>query len=157
MLVGDHDDIDQTIKLIYPKNYEVYPLMVPLKDDYDPMTDILDTMKIIGIELDWFIGEKVVSAEHNQVLGTYKTGIIKKVRKAVKNGDIHGLMDGVLSYNSGMISLREKGVFSQIRNSNLPANIDIIEHVMEQSYARIVAPKTNSLRKYEGISICKLS
>lgn len=89
--------------------------------------------------------------DHTQVLGTFKTGIIRMVRKAAKNCDIVGFMDGVLKYNKGMISLREMDVFTKNRNCNVPANIDIIEHVMEQSYARIVAPKTNSLRKYEGI------
>jgi hypothetical protein len=48
MVVGDHD-INEKIKLLYPLNYEMYPLVVPLKDDYDPIQDILQTMKIIGM------------------------------------------------------------------------------------------------------------
>lgn len=50
MLVGDHD-INDTVKLIYPMNYEIYPLVIPIKDDYDPIHDILETMKIIGINV----------------------------------------------------------------------------------------------------------
>lgn len=131
----------------------MYPLVVPLKDDYDPIHDILQTMKIIGMNILYlFIGEQIVSMDHSQVLGTFKTGIIKMVRKAAKHCDITAFMDGVLKYNQGMLALREKNVFAINRHSNIPANLDIIEHVMEQSYARIVAPKTNSLRKYEGIS-----
>ena len=43
------EDIDQTITLYYPKNSEVYPLVIPLKDDYDPIHDILQTARVIGI------------------------------------------------------------------------------------------------------------
>ena len=50
------------------------------------------------------------------------------------------------------MELREKGIFNHISRESA-ADLEIIEHIMEQSYARIVAPKTNALRKYEGILI----
>jgi hypothetical protein len=99
------------------------------------------------------LGEYMIPDEYIDILGTFKTGTIKMVRKAVKNHDISGLKEGVLKYNKGLVELRQKNVFSQNRISNKPASIEIIEHIMEQSYARIVAPKTNSLRKYEGNSL----
>jgi hypothetical protein len=48
IIVGDHD-INEKIKLLYPLNYEIYPMVVPIKDDYDPIQDILKTMKIVGM------------------------------------------------------------------------------------------------------------
>ena len=92
----------------------------------------------------------MIPNEYADILGTYKTGIIKMVRKAVKNNDVLGFKEGVMRYNKGLVELQKKNIFSQNRISDKPASIEIIEHIMEQSYARIVAPKTNSLRKYEG-------
>lgn len=97
------------------------------------------------------LGEYIVPVEHVDVLGTVKTGIIKSVRKAAKNRDLSQFRAGIIKYNIGLEELRRKNVFNQNRISDKPTGMEIIEHVMEQSYARIVAPKTNSLRKYEGI------
>ena len=148
--------MDQTVIVLYPANAEIYPMVVPLKDDYDPINDILQTMKIIGkFRLHLLAGEEIVPLEYSDVLGTFKTGIIKMVKRAVRNQDIQSFRKNVDSYNRGIVRLRENGVFYKSMHYLSPAALPVIEHIMEQSYARIVATQTNELRKYEGIYISK--
>ncbi|KAJ3270419.1 Nucleosomal histone H3-Lys79 methylase [Terramyces sp. JEL0728] len=62
------------------------------------------------------------------------------------------LKDGILTFNAVMLELKDSQVFERCEIKGPPASFDLITHILEQSYARSIAPKSHLLNNYEGFS-----
>lgn len=58
----------------------------------------------------------------------------------------------MLAFNAVMLELKDSGVFDNCEIKGPPASFDLITHILEQSYARSIAPKSHLLNHYEGFS-----
>ncbi|KAJ3011964.1 Nucleosomal histone H3-Lys79 methylase [Thoreauomyces humboldtii] len=137
----------ETVELEYPgvKATETFPLVVPSNaEEYDPSKDVRDTAGMIVAHC--------VPDEDVSVFGDTKSGILRSIRRAVYHKSAVDLKAAVLMWNEQMSLLKERRVFADAEFTGPGASYPMVAHILEQSYARSVAPHSDSLRKYEGFS-----
>nr|KAJ3420738.1 Nucleosomal histone H3-Lys79 methylase [Polyrhizophydium stewartii] len=151
--VGDEsnrigDDI-QTIELEYPGHnaQEIFPLVVPSKTtqiEYNPINDIYVTTQMIA--------RHCLSEQQMPLLGDSRSGIVRRIIKACHRKDSVALQSAVSDFNQVVTQLKDEGAFEQDEIRGPPAQYELITHILEQAYARSVAPLAHLLNNYEGFS-----
>ncbi|KAJ1327220.1 hypothetical protein BSLG_010562 [Batrachochytrium salamandrivorans] len=139
----------QTVTLEYPGESarEMFPLVTPSRTseiEYNPINDIYVTTQMIG--------QHCISKEYAKEIGDPRSGIIRSVIKACHRRDPIALQSAVSDFNAVVVRLKGQGVFEQDEIRGPPASCELITHILEQAYARSVAPLAHLLNNYEGFS-----
>jgi hypothetical protein len=86
-------------------------------------------------------------------LGSKKEGILRQIIKASHKKIPSDIFKYVALFNSTLLELQSANqVWVDTDPLNEPASPEFCKHILEQSYARTVAPKAHLLRNYEGFS-----
>jgi len=125
--------------LIYPLEpyQESFPLLHPLKDGYDPVTDLVKTATLIGIDF----------PEFGDPLDSHDDGICREMERAARKKDYDKLLLLVDDWNKTINEIRTKGAFHSKRLK--PLDHPQSQILLEQLYARCVTDP-ESLNRYEG-------
>lgn len=83
-----------------------------------------------------------------RLFGSVHSGIWRQINKACNRKSVSALRNAIDSYNQVMLANRAN--FPATRNERLP--LQLIVHILEQSYSRTVAPDADMLRHYKGFS-----
>eukprot|EP00842_Homolaphlyctis_polyrhiza_P006965 jgi/Hompol1/858/HPOL_001344-RA len=142
------DDI-QTVMLEYPGDgcKEIFPLVIPGKtsqSEYNPINDIYVTTQMIA--------QFCLSEEQSERVGDSRNGIVRRVIKACHRRDPVALQSAIADFNQVIVSLKDDGAFEQDEIRGPPAPYPLITHILEQAYARSVAPVSHLLNNYQGFS-----
>jgi hypothetical protein len=112
-------------------------------DDYSPIQDLYTTVKFIASEC--LIGDAIGK------MGDERLGLLRSVIKHCHRKQPKELKQAVLDFNAALKQFRvEEKVCKELDAG--AASPPFVEHILEQAYARCVAPKSNLLREYEGFS-----
>ena len=118
---------------------ENFILAIPKSiDEYNPMQDLYHTTQMIVRHC----------AQETTALGDEKTGILRSIIKACHKKTYPDLKVAIKDFNEAMKDLKASGFFKQ----GVIAQFSLITHILEQSYARSVAPYAHELNQYEGFS-----
>jgi hypothetical protein len=134
----------ETVDLEYPQsNQETFALVTPKREDYDPIIDIANTVRYIAF---------AVVPSHLTQLGDEHTGIVRAITKATNRRMIEELKTAVHDFNQVIKKYQSDGVFDEMESTGPRASRELIQHILEQSYARSIAPHSHLLNQYEGFS-----
>ncbi|KAJ1919253.1 Nucleosomal histone H3-Lys79 methylase [Mycoemilia scoparia] len=148
------------IKVFYPRSgsSEVFKLVVPIvgrpdvnaTHEYVPITDVIQTIEAIGKYLirDDEISDKVCNES---------TGIVRLLERARNKKDGIAFIDAINKYNSIAEKLWKKRQDSDKPSSGFGIDgkalpYDLVTHILDQVYNRVVAPKVELLRNYKAFS-----
>ncbi|KAJ3288674.1 Nucleosomal histone H3-Lys79 methylase [Borealophlyctis nickersoniae] len=137
----------ETVELEYPgaKAKEIYPLLVPRKTgEYNPLSDIYSTTQAI---VQYCLTEKQA-----EPFGDTRTGILRSIIKACHRKNAADLKVALKSFNECMVALKSEGAFDLCETVGKPAKYPFVSLILEQAYARAVAPSAHLLNQYEGFS-----
>ncbi|KAI8929188.1 histone methylation protein DOT1-domain-containing protein [Entophlyctis helioformis] len=143
------DDNFETITLEYPGDNarEGFPIVVPSRSseaEYNPINDIYVTTQMIS--------QHCLSPEQASQVGDSRSGIIRGIMKACHRRDPIALQSAIADFNQVISRLRDDGAFEQDEIRGPPAPYELVTHILEQAYARSVAPSSHRLNNYEGFS-----
>jgi [histone H3]-lysine79 N-trimethyltransferase len=135
-----------TVELQYPSNSprERFELKWPKNenDDYKPMTDIIETVKMItSFYFPNDLREKYMSDE---------TGWGRQFNRAWNRSSIPEFIAVVEEFNSIMQGLVEDGTVKRELAKRRQIPLDIVSRITEQIYSRTVSPKVETLRAYQN-------
>ncbi|KAJ3327005.1 Nucleosomal histone H3-Lys79 methylase, partial [Kappamyces sp. JEL0680] len=98
-----------------------------------------------------FIAQECLSTQTAGSLGDTRQGILRSIIKACHRRLPKQLKEAVHEFNQVLARLKDdRGVSSETDDG--PVSGAFVDHVLEQAYARCVAPKAHLLREYEGFS-----
>lgn len=135
-----------TVELQYPSNSprERFELKWPKnqKDDYKPMTDIIETMKTItSFYFPDDLREMYLSDE---------TGWERQYDRAYNHSSIPEITAVVDEFNRVMKGLVDDGTVKRELAKRRHVPLDIVRRITEQIYSRTVSPKVETLRAYQN-------
>ena len=135
-----------TVELQYPSNSprERFELKWPKneRDDYKPMTDIIETVKMItSFYFPKDLREKYMSDE---------TGWGRQFNRAWNRSSIPDFIAVVDEFNAIMTGLVEDGTVKREVAKRRQIPLDIVSRITEQIYSRTVSPKVETLRAYQN-------
>lgn len=135
-----------TIELQYPSNSirEKFELKWPKNenDDYKPMTDIIETIKMItSFYFPHDLREKYMSDE---------TGWGRQFNRAWNHSSITEFTEVVDEFNAILKGLVEDGTIKHELAKKRHIPLDIVSRITEQIYSRTVSPKVEKLRAYQN-------
>jgi hypothetical protein len=137
--LGDGEGEFDSVEVVYPLGQtEKFPLVVPKRQDYDPLGDLLTTITLIAS----ILPEEAVGNEHK--------GMLRNVLKAGKTHSIEQFKQFLIQFNQIVVDHSEKLSNNEINAELIPYNM--LLHILEQSYARSIAPQVNLLSNYQGFS-----
>lgn len=112
-------------------------------DDYSPIHDLYTTAQ--------HIAQECLDSSAAGSLGDTKTGALRQIIKYCNRKLANELKSAVSDFNQLVKDLKSK---SQVTTEldGPPVSHELAVHILEQSYARCVAPKSHILRDYEGFS-----
>jgi hypothetical protein len=87
-----------------------------------------------------------------EIFGSEQDGILRRVIKSCNTRDTKAIVEAIQDFNTQMTKLKDDGVFDLNEISGPPGSPDLISHILEQSYARTVAPEAEALNNYKGFS-----
>ena len=73
------------------------------------------------------------------------------VMKACRKKNAKALKDHLDNFNGLLEGLKEDGAFETNEITGPAASQELVGHVLEQAYARSVAPESHTLRQYQGM------
>ncbi|CAG8758991.1 29_t:CDS:1 [Dentiscutata erythropus] len=146
----DHDGISE-ISLMYPgwEGFESFALatLSQNKDkdnEYLPMKDLKSTVNLI---IDHVLADDIAEI--------FKTSLNQKsvqfeINNSIKNRLLDELQDGIQRYNKMIMDIRKNSSklwpkYITERNTAEPRYIQIVNHVIEQTYDRIIGPRVERL------------
>ncbi len=135
-----------TVTLEYPGDnaQEVFPLVVSLKDsEYSPVHDLYTTVQMIVKEC--------IPSQNAARFGDRKSGLVRDVMSACRKRKVADVKNHINSFNKLLGTLKEEGIFETNEITGEPASGELTHHILEQAYARAVAPEAHTLRQYQGI------
>jgi hypothetical protein len=134
----------EVVELEYPlSNKETFALVTPKREDYDPILDLANTVRYIAFS---------VIPSHLTDLGNEQTGIVRAITKATNRRMLEELKIAVQDFNQVIKKYQADGVFDNMESTGPRASRELIQHILEQSYARSIAPHSHLLNQYEGFS-----
>ncbi|SMR58979.1 unnamed protein product [Zymoseptoria tritici ST99CH_1E4] len=141
------DEDFQTVSLQYPSRsqQERFELKFPIQaEDYKPMEDITETIKTICTY--YFPAELATKYSHDE------TGYARRFNRAWQRRSVEDFIEVINDFNTTLQDLLSDGSI-QIRLSG-HRNIDLewIQRIIDQIYARTVSWKVETLRRYENFS-----
>ncbi|KAI9202104.1 histone methylation protein DOT1-domain-containing protein [Polychytrium aggregatum] len=137
----------ESIDLEYPgiDAVEKFPLVVPTKlGEYNPTHDIYTTTQMIV--------EFCIPKEHSSKFGDTKHGTLRKIIKSCHRRNVQDLRDGVAAFNAQLRELKKQGLFERCEGLGGAASPKLVSHILDQAYARSVAPYSNHLNNYREFS-----
>ena len=135
-----------TVALQYPSNSprERFELKWPKNenDDYKPMTDIIETIKMItSFYFPDDLREKYMSDE---------TGWHRQFNRAWNRSSIPEFVSVVDDFNTILKGLVDDGTIRHELAKKRHVSLDIVSRITEQIYSRTVSPKVETLRAYQN-------
>ncbi|KAI9347568.1 histone methylation protein DOT1-domain-containing protein [Obelidium mucronatum] len=153
----------ETVALSYPSSsaltaasaeapQELFPLCEPTRaNEYLPLHDLKATVQIII--------KYCLDDTERVPFGDELNGILRAVIRACNRKDVVGLRESVGVFNEQLNVVRENRriklgstMHEKNRMNTDPAPLDLIYHILDQTYAHTVAPQVDSLQKYKGFS-----
>jgi H3 lysine-79-specific histone-lysine N-methyltransferase len=125
--------------------YSIYrfELVRPVEsEDFNPLEDIMQTIEHVGIHY--------LSTEQATMILDETTGILRKMKRAITRGQGQLFLDQLTVFNDYIQSFRENGDISKHLDLIHRPSLALIERILNQTYARTVSLKVESLRKYEN-------
>lgn len=120
-----------------------FELLRPLeRDEFDPVEDILQTTALVPAH---YLPE---GPAENFLDDT--NGYHRRMTRAVAQGVGHDFKDALDDYNKTLAVLRSNGTISDHLAKLHHIPLEWVERVLNQTYARTVSLKVNSLKKYEN-------
>ncbi|KAG0247149.1 Nucleosomal histone H3-Lys79 methylase, partial [Mortierella polycephala] len=116
------------------------------KDEYNPIEDLVQTVKII---MDHFFTPEQCKA----LFGTHTEGLYRSLTKYKNRKDGAQFMKAVEDFN--MIMKQQKGagtVQERVRQYGHKLPYDLVVHMLQQVYSRTVAARASRLNQYEAFS-----
>ncbi|TGZ83665.1 histone-lysine N-methyltransferase, H3 lysine-79 specific [Ascodesmis nigricans] len=114
-------------------------------DEFDPIAEILTTMEKLS---DHLCPPDISDQIHSETCG----GIVYRMRRALKHGDTQKFLDNLKTYNSIVRQCRKDGTFKRRIAGMLQIPFPLVEHILQQSYARTVALEVEGLKDYQAFS-----
>ncbi|KAI9890102.1 MAG: Nucleosomal histone H3-Lys79 methylase [Vezdaea aestivalis] len=122
---------------------EEFDLVAPTElDDFQPLEDIVETIKTIG--------RYYLPDSESSVILDETSGIVRKLDKARRSRKGPAFKAAVHSFNSLLADLQDRQIISKTIDALSRPPLPLIERILNQSYARTVSLKVESLRKYEN-------
>ncbi|KAK4546271.1 hypothetical protein LTR36_001948 [Oleoguttula mirabilis] len=135
-----------TVELQYPSKSprERFELKWPKneQEDYRPMEDIIETIKHI---IDHYFPSELAQKHRN-----VDTGFERRFNHAWTRQDIPGYLEVVEEFNAVVKSLVDDGTIQRKLAAQDYLDLDLVRRILDQTYARTVSPKVESLRAYEN-------
>ena len=120
-----------------------FDCMVPRdKDDFQPIDDIVQVIETVS---DNYIPEED-AAEFNDEA----TGIRRRLRRALAVTSEPQFREAIEDYNQAIERLRTKGSLAKRLDQTQRIDLPWVERILNQTYARTVSPRVESLRQYEN-------
>ncbi|KAJ3411750.1 phosphatidylinositol-4- kinase [Chytridiales sp. JEL 0842] len=135
------------VSLSYPGTelVERFALAIPSKkDDYDPLQDLRATATCIV--------EFCLGGSTGKPLGDMTSGILRGIIKSSKKRNIEELKECVQKFNEILSNIRPQLNCTTNHVKAMVSEPTFLYHVLEQAYARTVAPSVDMLRSYKGES-----
>ncbi|KAJ1672686.1 Nucleosomal histone H3-Lys79 methylase, partial [Spiromyces aspiralis] len=142
-----------TLRLLYPApdSSEEYPLLVPrvgksdahVANEYVPINELINTVHVVG---KYLLGDELAT----KAVTDPGTGILRMLERARNKRDGPGFVRAVQDYNR-IIEAR-RAVLDGIGYKKWGLPYELVTHVMDQVYNRVVAPKVDLLGNYKAFS-----
>lgn len=116
-------------------------------DEFDPITEILDTMSLLSTSLLPTHLQSQIFSELGAGGGTHY-----RIKRALRNHEPQKLVDAVRDYNALVRQCRKDGTFKKRISTLNPLPSPLVEHILTQSYARTVALRVEELKDYQAFS-----
>ena len=123
----------ERFELKWPKNE---------KDDYQPMSDIIETVD--------HIAQFYFPDDLNEKYTSEENGFRRQFNRAWQRQSIPEFISIAEDFNRILTSLLENGTIKRELASQRHLPLTIVKRIMEQIYSRTVSPKVESLRAYEN-------
>ncbi|CCX31210.1 Similar to Histone-lysine N-methyltransferase, H3 lysine-79 specific; acc. no. Q4WVH4 [Pyronema omphalodes CBS 100304] len=114
-------------------------------DEFEPLAEILTTMELVSSHL---CPPAVSDLIHSETSG----GIVYRMRRGLKHGDSVKFLENLRSYNQLIRENRRNGTFKRIIGGMSQVPFPLVEHILQQSYARTVALQVEKLQEYKSFS-----
>lgn len=120
-------------------------MLIPNSVEHNPVRDLVTTVQFIAEECvpKGTLGICLIN------LGDKKHGILRSIVKSCHRRLPNQLIESVQEFNRVLEQLKKEGKVTNI--SGNAVSTEFCGHVLEQAYARCVAPKAHMLREYKGI------
>lgn len=145
--LSEAKQLSDHLTLQYPgsSQHEKFALLRPKKsDEYKPVEDIIKTMTVV---LKYYLPTTTSSR-----LTSDDDGLLYRARRAFSRRDLGAFIATVEEFNTIVLDTRQAGDISATIDSMPYLPLEIVERVIEQVYSRVVSPRTEILKKYEGFS-----
>lgn len=114
-------------------------------DEFNPLAEILATMEMVA---DHLLPPALAAKVHSETSG----GIVYRLRLALKRGDYLKFLDQLKAYNELVRASRCDGSVKRRIAAMTAIPFKLVEHILQQSYARTVALEVEGLKNYEAFS-----
>lgn len=114
-------------------------------DEFNPLAEILATMEMVA---DYLLPPALAA----QVCSETSGGIVYRLRRALKHGDYLKFLDQLKAYNELVRASRCDGSVKRRIAAMTAIPFKLVEHILQQSYARTVALEVEGLKDYQAFS-----
>ncbi|KAK9385734.1 histone methylation protein DOT1-domain-containing protein [Lipomyces mesembrius] len=136
----------------FPAVTERFNLLIPIKEDYDPLAEVQNIMKIVA--------QFFLTKEDGILIFTadLQDCIIRRIKRAIKRKSLYGLKTAIDEYNAIVEQFYDDGnekIYREliIKNLRNRSNMATVAHeILSHIYSRIVSPQVKELRKYTAFS-----
>ncbi|OQO14374.1 hypothetical protein B0A48_01250 [Cryoendolithus antarcticus] len=149
------DSVAAKVGLQYPsacgkEYFELKVLKRQSDDEYKPMDDIEETIRIICHHyLPERVKRTIKPGRHEIVTGPYETVYSKGLLRAKNEGDVEKYIDIIEDFNIMLKALVEDGSIQHELRSRATLPLDWFERIHNQIYSRTVSLHVESLKQYE--------
>jgi H3 lysine-79-specific histone-lysine N-methyltransferase len=156
-LAGDEEEAP-TVELRYPSlQFEKYQLVVPKtkghgnnhvgsNNDVSPFNEIREVIKQIA---KYYMGPTEAKEFVNE-----DDGLVVQLRRLEKQNMYPGrqsqYIEVVQKANEMLLTLHTRGILSRYLGEMNSLPLELVEHILDQIYARTVSPKVHLVRKYKA-------
>lgn len=111
-------------------------------DDFTPLEEIREVIMIIA--------ERYLPSSAQATFTDENTGLLRKMKLAATKGAGDDYVALIQEWNELAVRFRSENVFAQTIDAWKCVELDLIERILTQTYARTVSPQIKSLRQYEN-------
>lgn len=135
------------VELQYPSHSrrERFELVFPLgnkSDDYKPFEDIIESIKYIC--LNYFPDARADRYTSDE------NGFERRLRRAFTRQSVAEFVSTVSEFNDIIATALKDGTIQSVLDNSHTLNLDWIKRILDQTYARTVSPKVETLRAYQN-------
>jgi H3 lysine-79-specific histone-lysine N-methyltransferase len=140
------DEDFETVTLQYPSlsQRERFELKHPVNaaEDYKPLDDITETVKIIVLR--YFPSHLHTLYSHDE------TGYERRFNRALQRQSVADFIEVLHDFNNTLHTFLKDGTIQAHLRTHRALDLDWVERILGQIYARTVSPKVESLRAYQN-------